>query len=118
MAHAAGVLLRARSTRRYLFLKGLDGTWGVPGGGIEPGELPKEAAVRELVEETGFHGKLLMSTRAVNNHGYRLYGAEVEREFKPELSDEHVSWVWAPSTDPPRPLHVGLEYVMLDASVG
>jgi 8-oxo-dGTP pyrophosphatase MutT (NUDIX family) len=32
-----------------------DGTthWLTPGGGVEPGETPREAAVREAVEETG-----------------------------------------------------------------
>jgi 8-oxo-dGTP diphosphatase len=28
--------------------------WEPPGGGIEPGEAPDEAAVRELYEETGY----------------------------------------------------------------
>lgn len=34
------------------------GRWVVPSGGVEPGEEPKEAAVREVVEEAGVRGKL------------------------------------------------------------
>jgi 8-oxo-dGTP pyrophosphatase MutT (NUDIX family) len=29
--------------------------WGLPGGGLEYGEHPEEAVVREVWEETGFH---------------------------------------------------------------
>lgn len=34
------------------------GEWTLPGGGIEFGEHPEEAAVREVLEETGFEVKL------------------------------------------------------------
>ena len=55
---------------------GLPGTrwWVTPGGGIDPGETPREAAVRELEEETGLtvmSHRLLgpVATRTVV-HGY------------------------------------------------
>ena len=30
-----------------------DGRWGLPGGWLDPGELPEEGVVREVAEETG-----------------------------------------------------------------
>jgi 8-oxo-dGTP pyrophosphatase MutT (NUDIX family) len=40
----AGVLLQRRNDNRL---------WGLPGGGVEPGESVTEAVVREVREETG-----------------------------------------------------------------
>lgn len=34
------------------------GTWVIPGGALEPGELPADAAVREVWEETGLEVRL------------------------------------------------------------
>ncbi len=31
------------------------GSWGLPGGGIDPGENPSQAVIREAIEETGQH---------------------------------------------------------------
>ena len=35
-----------------------DGKWTLPGGGLEHGEDPRDGALRELTEETGYVGEL------------------------------------------------------------
>jgi 8-oxo-dGTP pyrophosphatase MutT (NUDIX family) len=57
---AAGIVVRAADTGRVLLLQRAisdddpaGGFWEAPGGKLDPGETPQEAAVREWAEETG-----------------------------------------------------------------
>jgi 8-oxo-dGTP pyrophosphatase MutT (NUDIX family) len=51
---AGFVVFRKEVGRRlYLLLEHMDGRWDFPKGGIERGETTKDAALRELREETG-----------------------------------------------------------------
>jgi ADP-ribose pyrophosphatase YjhB (NUDIX family) len=61
---AVAVLCRDEADRVLLVLESDSGKWCPPGGVIEPGEGPHEAAVREMREETGLT-VLLEGVRAV-----------------------------------------------------
>ena len=50
----AAIILNERG-EVLLQQRGDDGKWGLPGGGMDPGEDPAETVVREVWEETGLH---------------------------------------------------------------
>lgn len=53
---AAGAVVRDAGGRLLLVQRGKDpeaGRWTLPGGRVEPGETPADAAAREVTEETG-----------------------------------------------------------------
>ena len=76
------------------------GFWGPPGGHIDPGETPKQAAVRETFEEAGLRIKEsdleLVAQRTKNYFGMIYYYTTDKFTGGPiALSHEHKSFTWA-----------------------
>ncbi|GAB2734140.1 NUDIX hydrolase [Amycolatopsis magusensis] len=95
-------------------------TWELPGGMLEPGESPAEAALRELAEETGIRATaaefatvaefaLVAPVRREYGAVYRLAPPERPR---PEPSEEALDFRW---WDPAAPVPEGMS--PLDAAI-
>ena len=54
----ASVILSDKEGRILLMRRSDDGTWGLPGGAVEPGETWTAAALRECREETGWPAQI------------------------------------------------------------
>jgi 8-oxo-dGTP pyrophosphatase MutT (NUDIX family) len=83
------------------------------GGGVESGETPAEALLREIHEEINLNDfsqliPLEKFTSESGNFEYHTYLITVENEFVPELNDEHRGYAWTSIDDHPKPLHPGV----------
>ena len=72
--------------------------WAWPGGVIEEGESPEQAAWREVWEECGYRlgsvgVELMRSTK--NGVDFTTFVCPVEDEFVPRMNHEHDSFMWA-----------------------
>lgn len=116
--NAVGVWFYAVDTGRYLYLMRNDpkhpGSWGLPGGRIEPGESLRDAMFRECKEELGFvpdFMRLVPIEKFTTMDGafaYHTFYCSVEHEFVPELNHEHLGYAWIDSGTWPKPMHPGL----------
>lgn len=112
----AGALFIAKDTGRILLFLRSDQvneshTWNLVGGRIDDGEDPKQAAAREIEEESGYNGTYNMALLYTFRHKdfkYHNYLALIPFEFTPSLNWEHTTSKWVEFGDWPSPLHFGL----------
>lgn len=87
------ILLLKRSSK-----VGNPGTWAPPGGNVENGETPIDAAIREVDEEIlnvppryVITGEYQFKNPSMD---YTMYVAHVLRKFKPKLNWENTDSTW------------------------
>lgn len=111
--HAAGIMFRADDGRCLFVLRSAltrdhPNTWCWPGGSIEVGETPKDAAIRECREEVGRLHDAPLGEPIDERGGFLTYRANIPWTFEARLNDEHVAFVWARPSEAPSPLHPGV----------
>jgi 8-oxo-dGTP diphosphatase len=71
--------------------------WGYPGGKIEKGETPEEAAIRETQEETQLQLQSITPLGVVNGVVEAFYSNDFAGNV--EIDFEHTDWKWVPPSE-------------------
>lgn len=106
LLEAAGGIVRTPEGKLLLIFR--LGHWDLPKGKLEPGEIPEEAAVREVEEETGITGIQRSELFDITYHTYRTgKGKRIvkrtywylmnapEQVLVPQTEEDIQSAVWA-----------------------
>lgn len=99
----AGIVFRTKNNK-ILMLQKPNGKWSFPGGHREKGETPIYTAKRESMEEIGPlpDGIIINAIPYVkvkdNMHCYSFI-MDIEKEFEPILSNEHIAYKWVSPKD-------------------
>lgn len=104
---------KATRMREFLLIQSLGGYWGLPKGKLEAGETPRQAALREIQEETGLTVDLFPDFEQATSYLFKnragqlvskkvtYYIAEVVNADV-KIDHEHVAWEWVPFAEAVR----------------
>ena len=67
--------------------------WGIPGGHIEEGETPKEAAIRETFEETNLSLQNIFELEE-KKEVMVYYSTSFDNGEELKIDYEHTDWAW------------------------
>ena len=111
----AAIFVLDEQDRLLLMKRSDNGSWGLPGGGTEPGEVVEEAAKRETFEETNleigemslfgvFSGPELYYKYPNGDEVYNVTIMYLSRDWRGEirLNHEHSEWKWFAASDIPE----------------
>lgn len=104
---SAGVVVKRNTNSldfEVLYIVRESGNFGIPAGHLEPGETPRQCAVREFLEETGYHVTLTGLIKVVTLFDEKTRRTSVGFIFRGEIGEkaqegEHETrWVTATQT--------------------
>ncbi|HGM5580456.1 TPA: NUDIX hydrolase [Pseudomonas putida] len=101
--------------QRVLLVRKKGGKWNFPGGQIEQGEQPREAAARELHEETGLSGHALLHLCTLEVAGilHHIFTTHLHPGDRPCARREIAACTWIARGELPRaPLNPAAEALL------
>ena len=118
---ATGVLIQYKNSfllcKRNSQMANLANYWSPPSGVIEKGELPDEAAVRELYEET----RIVLSPKDIslvwNDEKFGLFLHKSLFMYHPILDIEHVGYAYFTFEELPRKIDYNLYKLIKKLSI-
>ena len=105
--------IKANDTGRILVVKRATGdyigSWALPSGHVESGEMPQDTIKREIQEELNSNlntDNLIYLDTTKHLHGtHFFYELFVKEEFEPVLNYENLSYMWVNVNDLPEDMH-------------